>query len=449
MAGSLDIRATATAPTTATATLLARALSRLGERDRAVDVLWRAYSASPGDFWINLSLGRALLRSRRHRPVEAVPFLTAAAALRPESAGAWLTLANALRRAHGRGPAEAAYQKAEAAYREALRRDPADQLSRAYLGVILRSGGRLAEALDMLGPVRPGESWSAIALQARSTLAFGLGDFGSAERYSRAALEREPGFVLAHVCLGHALVNRGRFVEARQVLLRARVLVKSQGAQSPRLESTLEQCEAFLRQEGAPGRALPPVAYADYLRSRGEYAGAAEAYARALGPGCVGKADSPGRVRAAMAVARAVEGAGPEIDPARRDRWLGLALGWLRDAIADWRDRVERDTVGELPGVRGGLESLELCGDLAAVREREGLDRLPEGCRVAWEAFWADVAALRDRCERLRGELTASPRMPGDAQAVRKGRAREGENSNGPSRRRDNLLEPDPEGVGG
>jgi hypothetical protein len=307
----------------------------------------------------------------------------------------------------------------------------------------------MAEARDVLDPVRPGESESAIALQARSTLAFELGDFESAERCSRAALAREPGFVLAQVCLGHALVNRGRFAEARPVLLRARGLVESSGTRSPRLERTLERCEAFLRQEGTPGRALPPIAYADYLRFRGKYARAAEAYARALGRGRVGPSGSPARVRAAMAAARAVGRAGPAVDPGRRDRWLGLALGWLRDAIADWRDRVERDPVRDLPGVRGGLETLQLCGDLAAVRDREGLDRLPEGRRVAWEAFWADVAALRDRCERLRRELTASPGAPGRVQAARKGQARDGENSDGPSRRRDDLLEPDPEGVGG
>jgi serine/threonine-protein kinase len=445
MAGSLDVGAT----TPATAMLLARALSRLGERDRAVDVLGRAYSASPGDFWINLSVGRALLRSPRHRPIEAVPFLTAAAALRPECAGAWLTLANALRRAHGRGPAESVYQKAEAAYREVLRREPGDHLSRAYLGVILRSGGRMSEALDVLDPVRPGESESAIALQARSTLACELGDFESAERCSRAALEREPGFVLAQVCLGHALVNLGRFAEARQALLRARGLVESSGARAPRLERALERCEAFLRQERSPGRALPPIAYADYLRFRGRYARAAEVYARALGRGRVGQSDSPARVRAAMAAARAVGGAGSAVDPGRRDRWLGLALGWIRDATTDWRDRVERDPVRNLPGVRGALEALQLCGDLAAVRDREGLDRLPEGRRAAWEALWADVAALRDRCERLRGELTASPGAPGRAQAARKGPARDGEDSDGPSLRRDDLLEPDPEGVSG
>jgi hypothetical protein len=150
-----------------------------------------------------------------------------------------------------------------------------------------------------------------------------------------------------------------------------------------------------------------------------------------------------------MATARAFGVAGPDGDPERRDRWLGLSLGWLRDASADWRDRVERDPVQHLPGVRGGLETLMLCGDLAAFRDRVELDRLPEGRRVAWKAFWADVVALRDRCERLRGESTASPRLPERAPAARKGQARDRENSDGPSWRRDDLLEPDPEGVGG
>jgi hypothetical protein len=307
----------------------------------------------------------------------------------------------------------------------------------------------MAEALDVLDPVRPGESESAIALQARGTLAFVLGDFETAERCSRAALEREPGFVLAQVGLGCALVNRGRFPEARQTLLRARGLVESQGAQSPRLERALNRCEAFLRQEGTSGRTLPPIAYADYLRSRGKYVDAAKVYARALGPWRVGPADSPARIWAALTAARAAGGACPDLDPGRYDRGLGLALSWLRGAMAEWRDRVEREPARNLPGVRGALETLQLCGDLAAVRDREGLARLPEGHRLAWEAFWADVATLRDRCERFRGELTALPRAPGRAQEIRTGQARHGEDSDGPSRRRDDLLEPDPEGVGG
>jgi tetratricopeptide (TPR) repeat protein len=442
MAGSLDIAST----TPATALLLARALTRRGDRARAAERLWRATSAAPGDFGLNLSLGLTLLRSGRHRPIEAVPFLTAAAALHPESAGTWLTLANALRRAHGRGYAESAYQKAEAAYRDALRRDPDDHLSRAYLGVILRSGGRMAEARDVLDPVRPGESESAVALQARGTLALALGDYEFAERCSRAALDLAPGFVLAHAYLGRALQNLGRFSEARHILLTARGLAGSAAGQA---ERSLEQCEAFCRQEGTSGRILAPTAYADYLRARGDCAAATEAYARALGHRHVGKADSSVRVRAARAAMRAAGGAGEALDPGTRERWLGLAARWLGDAIADWRDQVEREPVASVPVVRGALETLQLCGDLGIVRDREGLTRLPERRRGEWEEFWAQVAALRDRCERLRGDAAASPIAPGRGSATREGKARDGEYPDGPSRRRDDMLEPDPEGVGG
>src|SRR5262249_54026969 len=150
--------------------------------------------------------------------------------------------------------------------------------------------------------------------------------------------------------LGRALLNRGRFAEARQALLTARGLAGGRAAQ---VERSLERCEAFLRQEGTPSRVLAPIAYADYLRARGECAAAAEAYARALGPGPGGKVDSWVRVRAARAAVRAAGGAGRALDPGAHNRWLGLALGWLGDAIADWRDQVEREPVRSLPGVRG------------------------------------------------------------------------------------------------
>src|SRR5262249_44355292 len=151
-----------------------------------------------------------------------------------------------------------------------------------------------------------------------------------AERCSRAALDLAPGFILAHAYLGRALLNRGRFAESRQALRTARGLA---GSRAALVERALERCEAFLRQEFTPGRALPPSAYAAYVRARGGCAAATEAYARALGAGRVGPADPSVRVRAARAAVRAAGGAGRAIDPGARDRWLGLALGWLGDAI--------------------------------------------------------------------------------------------------------------------
>jgi tetratricopeptide (TPR) repeat protein len=445
MAGSLDVRLASPE----TALLLARALIRLDHREVAVDLLWRARSAAPGDFWFNLCLGRSLLKSDRPRAAEAIPYLTAAAALHPESAGAWLTLANAQKRARGRMHAEAAYYQAEAAYREAIRRDPDDDLSRAYLGVVLRSLGRVAEARDVLDVVQPGASESVTALQAHGTLAFELGDFELAERCSRAALAREPGMVLAHTYLGRTLINLGRFSEARDVLLQARNLAGIRDGQARRIEGVLKRCEAFLRQESASGRILSPILYADYLRYKGDYAGATEAYARSLGPARIGEANLSARVRGALTAARAVADAGPDLDPATRDRWLGLALGWLGDAVAAWRGRVGPGPMRDPVGVQSQLEVLRLCGDLRILRDAGASASLPEARRVEAGALWADVAALRGRCEQLKREQIASNRAPVQVRPGRVGRSGDEVRRKARTEWGDDLLESDPAGLGG
>jgi hypothetical protein len=117
--------------------------------------------------------------------------------------------------------------------------------------------------------------------------------------------------------------------------------------------------------------------------------------------------------------------------------------------VAAWRERAEREPARSLADLQGALENLQLCGDFRAVQDPDALARLPQARRVEWEAFWADVAALRDRFERLRRELATSPGAPGRARPGREGKARNGEKPDGPSRQRDDLLELDPEGVGG
>src|SRR5262249_30569690 len=143
------------------------------------------------------------------------------------------------------------------------------------------------------------------------------------------------------------------------------------------------------------------------------------------------------------------EEAGPGIDPGRRERWLGLALGWLRDVVSAWKTRADREPVRTVDDFRGDLEALLLCDDLRAVRDTEPLARLPEARRVEWAAFWADVSASRDRCERQRRDMPSSSRVSGRTRSNRDGKAHDGGESDVSPRERGDLLEPDPEGVGG
>lgn len=63
--------------------VLARTFDRLGQLDLEEEVLAEARRAYPGDFWINARLVRLLLDLGRHR--DALPYATAAVALRPSS----------------------------------------------------------------------------------------------------------------------------------------------------------------------------------------------------------------------------------------------------------------------------------------------------------------------------------------------------------------------------
>jgi tetratricopeptide (TPR) repeat protein len=62
-----------------------------------VELLRRAQRQYPADFWVNHNLGVVLQEVSPPQREEAVRFLTAAVALRPESPGVHLNLGNALR----------------------------------------------------------------------------------------------------------------------------------------------------------------------------------------------------------------------------------------------------------------------------------------------------------------------------------------------------------------
>jgi eukaryotic-like serine/threonine-protein kinase len=96
---------------------LATSLDEVGEVEHATEVMRRGQRKHPNDFWSNFALAHCLGRLKPPRWAEAGRFLTAAAALRPESPGIFFSLAGNLW-ANGE-PEEAA-----SAYREAIRLHP-------------------------------------------------------------------------------------------------------------------------------------------------------------------------------------------------------------------------------------------------------------------------------------------------------------------------------------
>ena len=107
--------------------LLSQGLTDRGARDEAISLLEAAQRRYPADFWINFDLGKALQDTS---PAEAVRYLTAAVTARPESAGARVAVGAALDK-HGKP------EKAEIAFREAIRLSPRYAFAHSNLGIVL------------------------------------------------------------------------------------------------------------------------------------------------------------------------------------------------------------------------------------------------------------------------------------------------------------------------
>jgi superkiller protein 3 len=197
------------------AELPARALARLaGGLDplQAVELLRRAQRKYPADFWVNHHLGLVLLAVTPPEREEAVRFLTAAVALRPESPGAHYNLGLALA---GKGQVD----EAIACYKKAIELDPKDTSAHINLGLALYDKGRLDEAIACFN--------KAIALDPKYALAYNnladilanaadpkLRDPVQAVAEAKKAIELDPKLGIAWNTLGVAYYRTCQWQEA-------------------------------------------------------------------------------------------------------------------------------------------------------------------------------------------------------------------------------------------
>jgi superkiller protein 3 len=195
-----------------------RALTRLAYRAKyaggnalrptvAVKLLRRVQARYPADFWVNENLGMLLQEVRPPQRGEAVRFLTAAAALRPESPGACLNLAAALA---NKGQVD----EAIACFKKAIALDPKYAAAHFGLGNALLDKGQVDEAIACFK--------KAIALdpkdaEAHNNLGNALGDRGQVNEAIasfKKAIAFNPKLARPHNNLGNALRDKGQVDDA-------------------------------------------------------------------------------------------------------------------------------------------------------------------------------------------------------------------------------------------
>jgi serine/threonine protein kinase/tetratricopeptide (TPR) repeat protein len=178
--------------------ILAQDLVRLREWSAAEKVLRDHRERHPDNFWLNHDLGMLFLDREPLRPGEAVPYLTAAVALRPDSPGARLNLGHAL---YLKKDLEGAIREYQAAI----------TLDAQYASAHNNLGRALLDKKDVEGAI--GELGIAIAIEPKHAFAHcNLGaalraknDLEGAIREFREAIACDARCAEAHNDLGQAL----------------------------------------------------------------------------------------------------------------------------------------------------------------------------------------------------------------------------------------------------
>jgi serine/threonine-protein kinase len=212
------------------------------------------------------------------------------------------------------------------------------------------------------------------------------------------------------VALGQALVKAGRAAEAEAVL---RALVRQQ-PDNPEIHFYLGyalgeqkkpgEAEAAFRKALAlkPGDASADANLALLCRLQRRYAAAARFYrdAFAARPQLAEAVPSGARYDAACAAALAGCGQGKDagpLDDNERAHWRRQALDWLRADLTWWGRALDNGNAQTNAGVQQQIRHWQADADLAGVRDKGALAKLPEAERKEWQQLWADVAALLQR----------------------------------------------------
>jgi serine/threonine protein kinase/Flp pilus assembly protein TadD len=409
---------------------------------QAEKLLREAQRRRPDDFWTNADLGFLLTSSKPPRDVEAIPFLTAAVALRPESPGARFNLGLSLARKgdvdeaatnfresirlkadnprahHHLGNALLRQRDMDGAlthFREAIHLKAAYPEAHCNLGLILAHKG------DLVGAIAACRE--AINLKADHPEAYcnlgvalvGTGDVHGAVAAFREAIRLKPDNAEAHLNLGRALKKKGQFAEALTHFRRGH----EQGSRRPdwpfpsakwvqqaqALAELDSRATTILKGEAEAKSASESLLLARFCLDKKKYpAAAARLYSDAFAaePELASDLAASDRFAAAKAAALAGGGCGGDataLDELGRVRWRNQALNWLRADLKSWTKKLRGGDAEEADEVRETLGRWQREPAFAGVRGPDALGKLPKPERAGWCALWEEVAALTQNRE--------------------------------------------------
>jgi serine/threonine-protein kinase len=172
-----------------------------------------------------------------------------------------------------------------------------------------------------------------------------------------------------------------------------------------RLAALDRRLAAVRKGQGQPADAAERLALAQFCQHHKKLPRAAARFyagAFAAEPKLTDDPRAGHRLNAARAAALAAAGQGedamnlPDEEPTRLRK---QALDWLRADLAAWTKVMDKGPPQAQQVVAQTLQHWQKDADLAGLREKPALDKLPTAERDAWRRLWADVAALLQRAQ--------------------------------------------------
>jgi serine/threonine-protein kinase len=364
-----------------------------------------AVAAAPANVAAHNNLGIAL--EDKGQVDEAIACFHKALALDPKDAKAHYNLGNTLKN-KGR------IDEAIACYHKALALDPKDAKAHNNLGNALYGKGRIDEAIACYQKALALDPKYANAHYTLGNALYGKGRIDEAIACYQKALALDPKFPEAHCNLGHALARQGRFAEALAALNRGHEL----GTKQPRwrypsaewvrqaeAKAALEaKLPALLKGEFQPRDNKERLSLAAVCQAKKLHHTATGLYAAAFAadPKRAGDLKAAHRYSAACSAALAAAGQGEDaarLDDKERARLRKQALAWLRADLALRAKQLESGQPADRADVQWVMKYWQQDSDLASIRDKDALAKLPAEERAACEKLWADVAALLKKAE--------------------------------------------------
>jgi serine/threonine-protein kinase len=406
---------------------LMRALAIVGYWKEAEAECRRAQELAPTSSMPPLQL--ALVHRWQRRFEDAVVLFRKALEINPNDINARLDLGDCYATMHR-------HEEAVTAYREVTERNPRHHIANFRLAQQLVAVGRRPEAISAfraaiaLGPAQPGalqefgqllrvqgqpEEAAKVFQKATTPDPRYLAAFdGQPARPMRphSALEGgDPALIAAMDGLAAALLDQGRFAEARAAVQRLLELDRTDAWRRTRPRQ-LELCDtllavdakipAILAGKERPKEVATQRALAEWcMKHRRLTATAASFYTRAFTtqPSLADDLDAGYRFHAACAAALAGCGVGQDaaqLDERQRAALRKQALDWLTAEHSAWAERHRRGQPGDRTAAATAVRSWEGNEDLSGVRSEPALGQLPADERRDWKALWAKVATLAE-----------------------------------------------------